>query len=63
MLKEIVKKAKVPVKSRIISQDVVIRYKDKIRTLSPEVKAILKEEKEEKEVYYNSEAAPISEVN
>ena len=51
MLKEVVKRAKVPAKSRLIPQDVVVRYRDKIRKLSPEIKAILKEEKEEKEVY------------
>ena len=50
MLKEVVKRAKVPAKSRVIPQDVVVRYRDRIRRLSPEVKAILKEEKEEKEV-------------
>ena len=50
MLKELVKRAKVPAKSRVIPQDAVIRYRDRIRKLSPEIKAILKEEKEEREV-------------
>ena len=51
MLKEVVKTAKVPAKSRILPQDVVVRYRDRIRKLAPEIKAILKEEKEEREVY------------
>ena len=50
MLKEVVKRAKVPVKSRVIAQDVVVRYRDRIKKLSQEIKAILKEEKEEREV-------------
>ena len=50
MLKELVKKAKVPAKSRVVPQDVVIRYRDKIRGLASDIKTILKEEKEEREV-------------
>ena len=51
MLKEVVKRAKVPAKSRILPQYVVVRYRDRIRKLAPEIKAIVKEEKEEREVY------------
>ena len=50
MLKELVKTAKVPAKSRVVPPDVVIRYRDQIRKLAAEIKSILKEEKEEKEV-------------
>ena len=50
VLKEVVKKAKVPAKSRIVPQDVVVRCRDRIRNLSGEIKGILKEEREEKEV-------------
>jgi ATP-dependent RNA helicase DDX27 len=50
MLKEVVKRAKVPAKSRILPQYVVVRYRDRIRKLAPEIKAIVKEEKEEREL-------------
>jgi ATP-dependent RNA helicase DDX27 len=50
MLKEVVKRAKVPAKSRVVPQDVVIRYRDQIRKLAVEIKSILKEEKEEREL-------------
>ena len=51
MLKELVKKAKVPAKSRVVPQEIVVRYRDRIRNLATEIKGILKEEKEEREVY------------
>ena len=50
MLKELVKKAKIPAKSRIVPQEVVVRYRDRIRGLAPVIKNILREEREEKEV-------------
>ena len=50
LLKEIVKKAKIPAKSRVIPQEVVVRYRDRIRKLEGDIKSILKEEQEEKEV-------------
>lgn len=50
VLKEIVKKAKIPAKSRVVPPDVAVRYRDQIRKLSAEIKSILKEEKEEKEL-------------
>lgn len=50
MLKEVVKKAKIPAKSRVVPPDVVVRYRDQIQKLATEIKSILKEEKEEKEL-------------
>lgn len=50
MLKEVVKKAKIPAKSRVIPPDVVVHYRDQIQKLATEIKSILKEEKEEKEL-------------
>ena len=50
LLREVVKKAKIPAKSRIVPPDVVVRYRDRIRKLAVEIKSIIKEEKEEREV-------------
>ena len=50
MLKEVVKKAKIPAKSRVIPPDIVVRYRDQIQKLATEIKSVLKEEKEEKEL-------------
>ena len=50
LLKELIKKAKIPAKSRVIPQEVVISYRDRIQELAEEIKAILKKEREEKEV-------------
>ena len=51
LLKELVKKAKIPAKSRVIPQEVVTRYRDRIQELAEEIKATLKKEREEKEVH------------
>ena len=50
LLREVVKKAKIPAKSRVVPPDVVVRYRDRIRKLAVEIKSIIKEEKEEREV-------------
>ena len=50
ILKEVVKQAKVPPKSRVMSLSVINKYKEKIESLEEKVSAILKQEKEDKEV-------------
>ncbi|XP_041453947.1 probable ATP-dependent RNA helicase DDX27 [Lytechinus variegatus] len=50
MLKELVKRAKNPVKSRIIPQGVVTKYRDKIASLEEDIEEVLRLEKEEKEM-------------
>ena len=50
VLKDIVKQAKYPVKSRVVPYEVVVRYRDKIRHLEKELKQIMKQEEEEKQV-------------
>ncbi|XP_029200522.2 probable ATP-dependent RNA helicase DDX27 [Acropora millepora] len=50
LLKDIVKLAKTPVKSRIVPPEVIDKYKSKIEGLEKDVKAILKQEGEEKEL-------------
>ena len=50
VLKDVVKQAKYPVKSRVVPYEVVMRYKDKIRNLEKELKQIMKQEEEEKQV-------------
>ncbi|XP_044153202.1 probable ATP-dependent RNA helicase DDX27 [Bufo gargarizans] len=49
-LKEIVKKAQAPVKARILPQDVISKFRDKITKLEKEIYAVLQLEKEEKEM-------------
>ena len=44
VLKDVVKQAKCPVKSRVVPYEVVVRYRDKIRHLEKEVKQIMKQE-------------------
>ncbi|XP_039198374.1 probable ATP-dependent RNA helicase DDX27 [Crotalus tigris] len=48
MLKEIVKAAKAPVKARILPQDVILRFREKIEKLEPDVYAVLRLEREER---------------
>ncbi|XP_048406307.1 probable ATP-dependent RNA helicase DDX27 [Stegostoma tigrinum] len=48
MLKEIVRKAKTEVKARVIPQEVVTKFRDKIEKLEKEIYAVLQLEKEEK---------------
>ncbi|XP_075033778.1 putative ATP-dependent RNA helicase DDX27 [Mixophyes fleayi] len=50
MLKEIVKKAQAPVKARILPQDVISKFRDKITKLEKEIYAVLQLEREEKEM-------------
>ena len=75
MLKEIVKQAKLPVKNRIIqppvvciligtlllfhSSEIIVKYHDKICKLEGEVKAILKQEEEEKQLRLSEMAIKI----
>lgn len=49
-LKDIVKKAQTPVKARILPQDVISKFRDKITKLEKEIYAVLQLEKEEKEM-------------
>ncbi|XP_053101779.1 probable ATP-dependent RNA helicase DDX27 [Hemicordylus capensis] len=49
MLKEIVKAAKTPVKARVLPQDVILRFREKIEKLEPDVSAVLRLEQEERE--------------
>ncbi|GCB60849.1 hypothetical protein scyTo_0012811 [Scyliorhinus torazame] len=48
MLKEIVRKAKTEVKARVIPQEVVMKFRDKIEKLEKEIYAVMQLEKEEK---------------
>uniref|UniRef100_G3U162 Probable ATP-dependent RNA helicase DDX27 n=1 Tax=Loxodonta africana TaxID=9785 RepID=G3U162_LOXAF len=50
MLKEIVKSAKAPVKARILPQDVILKFRDKIEKMEKDVYAVLQLEAEEKEI-------------
>uniref|UniRef100_A0A8D1KQF1 RNA helicase n=1 Tax=Sus scrofa TaxID=9823 RepID=A0A8D1KQF1_PIG len=50
MLKEIVKAAKAPVKARILPQDVILKFRDKIEKMEKDVYAVLQLEAEEKEM-------------
>ncbi|KAG7326584.1 hypothetical protein KOW79_009985 [Hemibagrus wyckioides] len=50
MLKEIVRKAKAPVKARVIPQEVILKFRDLIEKLEKDVYAVLRLEREEKEM-------------
>ncbi|XP_067650795.1 probable ATP-dependent RNA helicase DDX27 [Haliotis asinina] len=50
MLKDIVKKAKTPLKSRVVPMEVISRFRDKIDLLEEDIKEIKREEIEEKEM-------------
>ncbi|XP_049637281.1 probable ATP-dependent RNA helicase DDX27 [Suncus etruscus] len=50
MLKEIVKAAKAPVKARILPQDVILKFRDKIENMEKDVYSVLRLEAEEKEM-------------
>ncbi|XP_011410512.2 PREDICTED: probable ATP-dependent RNA helicase DDX27 [Amphimedon queenslandica] len=50
VLKEIVKGAKCPPKNRVIPAEVIEKYKSKISSLESEIRDILKQEEEEKQV-------------
>uniref|UniRef100_A0A8C5K3P2 Probable ATP-dependent RNA helicase DDX27 n=1 Tax=Jaculus jaculus TaxID=51337 RepID=A0A8C5K3P2_JACJA len=53
MLKEIVKAAKAPVKARILPQDVILKFRDKIEKMEKDVYAVLQLEVEEKEMQHS----------
>ncbi|XP_077192286.1 putative ATP-dependent RNA helicase DDX27 isoform X2 [Paroedura picta] len=53
MLKEIVKAAKAPVKARVLPQDVILRFREKIEKLEPDVYAVLRLEREERELQHS----------
>nr|XP_056700933.1 probable ATP-dependent RNA helicase DDX27 [Euleptes europaea] len=53
MLKEIVKAAKAPVKARVLPQDVILRFREKIEKLEPDVYAVLCLEREERELQHS----------
>uniref|UniRef100_A0A9J7XPJ2 RNA helicase n=1 Tax=Cyprinus carpio carpio TaxID=630221 RepID=A0A9J7XPJ2_CYPCA len=57
MLKEIVKKAKTAVKARVIPQEVVLKFRDLIEKLEKDVYAVLRLEKEEKEMAHSEAQA------
>ncbi|KAA0712637.1 putative ATP-dependent RNA helicase DDX27 [Triplophysa tibetana] len=50
MLKDIVKKAKTPVKARVLPQEVILKFRDLIEKLEKDVYSVLQLEKEEKEM-------------
>uniref|UniRef100_A0A8C8S0W7 Probable ATP-dependent RNA helicase DDX27 n=1 Tax=Pelusios castaneus TaxID=367368 RepID=A0A8C8S0W7_9SAUR len=50
MLKEIVKTAQMPVKARILPQDVILKFREKIEKLEKDVYAVLRLEREEREM-------------
>ncbi|XP_036915762.1 probable ATP-dependent RNA helicase DDX27 [Sturnira hondurensis] len=50
MLKEIVKAAKAPVKARILPQDVILKFRDKIEKMEKDVYSVLRLEAEEREM-------------
>ncbi|KAG9276957.1 putative ATP-dependent RNA helicase DDX27 [Astyanax mexicanus] len=53
MLKEIVKKAKTPVKARVLPQEVILKFRDLIEKLEKDIYAVLRLEKEEKEMVHS----------
>ncbi|XP_030632754.1 putative ATP-dependent RNA helicase DDX27 [Chanos chanos] len=53
MLKEIVKKAKTPVKARVIPQEVILKFRDLIEKLERDVYAVMRLEKEEREMVHS----------
>uniref|UniRef100_A0A6Q2YNM4 RNA helicase n=1 Tax=Esox lucius TaxID=8010 RepID=A0A6Q2YNM4_ESOLU len=48
MLKDIVKKAKAPVKARVLPQEVILKFRDLIEKLEKDVYAVMRLEKEER---------------
>ncbi|XP_025904108.1 probable ATP-dependent RNA helicase DDX27 isoform X2 [Nothoprocta perdicaria] len=50
MLKDIVKSAKTPVKARILPQDVILKFREKIENLEKDIYAVLCLEREEREM-------------
>lgn len=50
MLKEVVKNAQIPVKNRIISTEIIEKFRKKIESFEADIKDILKQEEEDKEL-------------
>nr|XP_034181342.1 probable ATP-dependent RNA helicase DDX27 [Osmia lignaria] len=50
LVKEIIKNAKNPVKNRIIPPDIIEKYNKKLQSLEPDIKKILEEERNEREL-------------
>ncbi|XP_053401704.1 probable ATP-dependent RNA helicase DDX27 isoform X3 [Mercenaria mercenaria] len=50
VLKEIVKKARTPLKTRIVPQDVITKYRDKISSMEKDIEEIELQEKEERQL-------------
>ena len=50
LLKEIVKQARNPVKSRIVAPEIITKFSKKLREFDEDVQEILKQEREDKEV-------------
>jgi len=50
LVKNVIKKATNPVKSRVIASDIIEKYNKKLQSLEPDVEQILQEEKNEKEL-------------
>ncbi|XP_060089486.1 probable ATP-dependent RNA helicase DDX27 [Heteronotia binoei] len=53
MLKEIVKAARAPVKARLLPQDVILRFREKIEKLEVDIYAVLRLEREERELQHS----------
>ncbi|KAL2090899.1 hypothetical protein ACEWY4_013162 [Coilia grayii] len=53
MLKDIVKKAKTPVKARVLPQEVILKFRDLIEKLEKDVYAVMRLEREEREMAHS----------
>uniref|UniRef100_A0A8C9T4K9 RNA helicase n=1 Tax=Scleropages formosus TaxID=113540 RepID=A0A8C9T4K9_SCLFO len=61
MLKEIVKKAKTPVKARVLPQEVILKFRDLIEKLEKDVYAVMRLEKEEREMAHSQAQISVAE--
>lgn len=50
MLKDIVKQAKTPVKARVLPQEVILKFRDRIEKLEQDIYAVMRLEREEREM-------------
>lgn len=48
MVKDIIKRARFPVKNRVIPPDIIDKYRQKVKSLEPQIAQILQEEEEER---------------
>ncbi|KAJ8259277.1 hypothetical protein COCON_G00182890 [Conger conger] len=53
MLKDIVRKAKTPVKARVLPQEVILKFRDRIVRLEKDVYAVMRLEREEREMAHS----------